>query len=107
MLASLNGHTESQKVLLEAGADVSIQAEVYTYSIVTEMLLCTLYTCIVSHAHYCIQDGWTALMWASHNGHTESLKVLLEAGADFSIQTKVRNTALSCDRELHLYTYTS
>ena len=49
----------------------------------------------------------TALMWASHNGHTESLKVLLEAGADFSIQTKVRNTALSCDRELHLYTYTS
>ena len=28
-------------------------------------------------------------MWASRNGHTESLKVLLEAGADFKIQAKV------------------
>ena len=89
MWASHNGHTESLKVLLEAGTDFSIQEEVSTYSIVTEMLLCTLYTCIVSHVHYCIQDGWTALMWASRNGHTESQKVLLEAGADFSIQAKV------------------
>ena len=30
MMASHNGHTESLKVLLEAGADVSIQEEVYT-----------------------------------------------------------------------------
>ena len=28
-------------------------------------------------------------MMASHNGHTESQKVLLEAGADFNIQAKV------------------
>ena len=32
----------------------------------------------------------TALMWASANGHTESQKVLIDAGADVNIQTKVR-----------------
>lgn len=31
-------------------------------------------------------DGWTALMWASESGHTETAEVLLEKGADPNIQ---------------------
>ena len=36
-----------------------------------------------------IQDGWTALMKASENGHTDVVKVLVEAKADLNITDKV------------------
>ena len=36
-----------------------------------------------------IQDGVTALMYASYEGHTEVVKVLAEAKADLNITDKV------------------
>ena len=37
-----------------------------------------------------IQDGVTGLMWASNNGHTEVVKFLLEAKANFNTTDNVR-----------------
>ncbi len=36
-----------------------------------------------------LQDGWTALMLASEDGHTEMVKYLIEASASVDIQTQV------------------
>ncbi len=36
-----------------------------------------------------LQDGWTALMFASQNGHTEVVKFLIEANASVDIQNQV------------------
>lgn len=41
-----------------------------------------------------LQDGVTSLMWASNNGHTDTVKVLLDAKADFNITDNVRLQAL-------------
>ena len=45
--------------------------------------------CIVYSLLSIIQDGWTALMMASYNGHTEVVKVLVEAKADLNITDQV------------------
>ena len=45
--------------------------------------------CIVCSLLSIIQDGETALMRASYNGHTEVVKVLVEAKADLNITDKV------------------
>ena len=37
-----------------------------------------------------MQDGWTALHWASRNGHGEVVKALVEAKANVDVQTEVR-----------------
>jgi len=38
----------------------------------------------------CLQDGWSALVWAAQEGHAEVATALLEAGADVEARTKVR-----------------
>ena len=37
-----------------------------------------------------MQDGWTALMIAAHNGHEVCVRQLAEAGASIEAATKVR-----------------
>ena len=36
------------------------------------------------------QDGWTAIMFASHNGHADVVQLLLSSGALVDIQDMVR-----------------
>ena len=36
------------------------------------------------------QDGWTALIWAAWNGHTECVRLLIDAGADKDAKDQVR-----------------
>ena len=36
-----------------------------------------------------LQDGWTAITFASKNGHSEIVQMLLSGGADVNHQTKV------------------
>ena len=50
------------------------------------VLLCTLY---LSAYLLSLQVPWTPLMWASYNGHTECVKVLLERGAQVNMQNEV------------------
>ena len=45
---------------------------------------------------YFIQDGWTGLMWASANGHYDTVQVLLEAKADPNITSKVKHHYSHC-----------
>ena len=42
-----------------------------------------------------IQNGWTALMWASMYGHLSVVQYLVEQGADINTQDKVRNSISS------------
>jgi ankyrin repeat protein len=53
MIASMFGHTEVTKLLIEAGADVNAQDN----------------------------KAWAALKYASKKGHTEIVNLLREAGA--------------------------
>ena len=36
-----------------------------------------------------LQDGWTALSFASQNGHTATVKALMDRGAQVNLQNKV------------------
>ena len=38
-----------------------------------------------------MQDGVTALAWAAHQGHKQTVHILLNAGANPDIQNKVAN----------------
>ena len=42
---------------------------------------------IMHFAH--LQDGWTAIIAAAHNGHKDIVQLLISNGADFNHQTKV------------------
>ena len=42
-----------------------------------------------------IQDGRTALMFASDNGHLPVVEYLVQQGADINVQDKVRNSMSS------------
>ena len=46
--------------------------------------------------HLSLQGGWTALMMASEAGHTESVQVLLDKGADVNMQDKVSGVIIHC-----------
>ena len=43
-----------------------------------------------------MQDGWTALHSACHNGHPEVVKMLLEAKAVVNMQNKASRVILIC-----------
>ena len=60
MLASLAGRTEMVGYLLKRSAKVDGRTS----------------------------DGWTSVMYASGGGHPDTVKVLLEAGAEVNLRTK-------------------
>ena len=64
--ASSRGHTETVRLLLEAGADVNLTAN----------------------------DGQTALMRAADYGHAEVVELLLKSGADVNAQNENGITAM-------------
>ncbi len=39
------------------------------------------------------QDGYTALIWAAHNGRADCVRLLLDAGAEKNATNNVRATA--------------
>jgi ankyrin repeat protein len=90
MLASSYGHTEVTKLLLEAGADVNAQVNWYSKS----------YSYTPKFFGLSQIKGCTALMYASMEGHTEDVKLLIEAGADVNLQDKDGYTALMCASEI-------
>lgn len=47
-------------------------------------------------------DGWTALHWAASGGHIEVVKMLLDAGADRDLPTKVPDAASAADLAFEL-----
>jgi hypothetical protein len=101
-LASCNGHTESVKALLEKGADVKAE----------DNLKCAFCCCLYRRGEGCTRrqrcapfGSWlsvsapcryTALHFASENGHTESVKVLLGKGADVKAGTYLKCAFCCC-----------
>ena len=92
MHAAIGGHTHTVEALAMAGADLNIGDEVSCSSCSTAVVciaachyqhcsggLCPLFT-----VHTC-----TALMWATLMGHSEAVRVLVQLGADLTIQNKV------------------
>ena len=44
---------------------------------------------VILHMSVITQDGWSALMRAADNGHTETAAELVKAGADMNLQNNV------------------
>jgi ankyrin repeat protein len=84
MLASEKGHIDIVKLLVEEGADVN--------SVTKFEVRSTSYGGI--YKDYEPTGGYTALMAASEYGHTEIVKLLLEAGADVNARHWDDATAL-------------
>ena len=69
----------------------------------------TYITAALFHIHqhccsHCVpQDGWTALMLASSDGHKDTVSVLLSAGAQADLQDEVRYSTSICVRVVFLY----
>ena len=93
MKASLYGHTEVVKVLVEAKADLNITTQVNL--IINYLLTLT----IDVYYDYCfifisLQDGDTALIDAASKGHTSIVKILVDHGAATDIRNKVTDILL-------------
>ena len=99
--AAFNGEHEECQRLIQAGADLNIQDNVYG---VTALMVAaaseerseTVTVLIQSGADLNIQDknGWTALILAAGDGHTETVTVLIQAGANLNIRDNNGQTAL-------------
>ena len=101
MRAAWGGHTHTVEALARAGADLNIGDEVSCSSCSTAVEciaachyqhcsggLCplfTVHTCTVLPPQY----GDTALMEAALRGHSETVRVLVQLGADLNVQDKV------------------
>jgi len=100
MKAAQNGFVDVARVLLTQGADVNA-VDKGGYS---SLMLAAgdnradMISLLARHnANLNIQDntaGWTALIWASKEGHFDSVDRLLTAGADPDLKDQRGNTAL-------------
>jgi hypothetical protein len=107
------------KLLLDRGADIEAQNYVSTryvlklssnYAFIFMFLyyIRRLRSHYLSHLYYAlvlthsimIQSGWTSLMFASHKGHTEAVKLLLDRGAN----PNTKNNVSTSDSIYSIYT---
>ena len=101
-IASEHGCTDVVKLLLQAGADPNIQTHGFERDEIVDNLSC-LPSNILLHPQYKTDlllnnfqamFGFTALMFASDNGHSEIVQLLLNAKATPDLQTENGETAL-------------
>ena len=77
--AKSGNHVKVEQLLKERGADPNT-INIDMVNLKLAMAWITLYQ---------LQLQWTPLIWVSHRGHTETVKVLLEYGADPNIAATV------------------
>lgn len=97
-VAAMNGDLESAHLLLAAGADPNVKAKesptpitwasTYGHTRVVQALL------KAGAAVYNKDDSWPALVAAARGDHTETMDVLLKAGADINMRAYDGRTAL-------------
>ena len=99
------GSHRSVRELLEKGVDVNyqrendgwtalIRASYFSYSNNFRIDIIRLLIEYGANVNLQDKDGYTALVFASYNGHTEAVKLLLANGADPDLQDNNRRTAL-------------
>ena len=75
-----------------------------TESVNLSIVFSMFITVIVLFLSHCVpQDGWSALMCASVNGHTDVVKHLLSSGPQVDLKNEVRhniNLTATVDREI-------
>lgn len=100
MKASLNGHYKAVVKLLNKGAEVDL-VDKGGYSAMMLAASNNFYKVVelliqqgadVNRIE--ISNGWTALIWASRLGHTETVRVLLKYQADSSIRDYSNTSAI-------------
>ena len=91
MLAARRGRTETVKALIEAGANVNVR-NIMVISGVSSA--CSL---LIPYSH---KNKVIALMLAARGGHTETVKALIEAGADVNINNEVTKFLVSTEHVL-------
>ncbi len=80
--------------------DISVDSHVILYN----EWVCDEWWFTCSHYLDSVQDGYTALYVAAHNGHVEAVGLLIAAKANVNVQQKVRFTAcLSVSNYLDVY----
>ena len=111
MLATNGEHEKVVQTLILAGANVDIQ----DYCGNTALMIAL--NCVSNNSHYQIidllkenvdlnlqnQEGWTALMFASKNGHYQVVELLIKEKADPNIQAQNGVTALMIACEIGRY----
>lgn len=80
MIAAWEGHQQIVQMLIEAGADVNYKDSEVRWWCTAAMSVVFFY------AWRIVQAGGTALIRASWNGHTDIVRVLMEAAADVNAQ---------------------
>jgi ankyrin repeat protein len=91
--ACYEGQEAVAQVLVDAGANLDMKDGVSRASVHVRA------TCVMSHIMIhllLLQDGWTPLHWAAYHGHAGLVRMLLQAGADATITSKVSDSLLAC-----------
>ena len=106
MTASIHGHVDIVRMLIEAKAQINTQEEVCcSYH---QKTYCTIITpSVIVPAHelcFCPQVGWTALHLAAQEGNVDVVTLLTEARAHVNIQTKVHVHTHACIRTRNVVT---
>jgi ankyrin repeat protein len=103
MAAASGGNTEVARVLLAHGADVTLEdqrsrtAAIYAAQGQTEILAALLDRGVEVNRRY--RNDLTVLMWAAGYGKAETVKMLLDRGADPALKDNRGKTALDIARD--------
>lgn len=96
MLASLKGHADLARKLVERGADVNKTGWTPLHYAATGGHLQIMNLLLENHAYIDAEspNGTTPLMMAAHYGTPEAVKLLLEAGADPTLRNQLGMSAI-------------
>jgi len=96
MMASLKGHLDLARKLIERGADINKTGWAPLHYAATNGHLAVMELLLEHHAYIDAEspNGSTPLMMAAHYGTPAAVKLLLEAGADPSLKNQLGLTAI-------------